>query len=169
MLSTLVAGQQTQIAQLTTLEAFIRQEFTKTVDDVRDAAPMTSPVPGNTTLDDRDPKTLKDFLALTLQEVRSIDEGGSRKRDASNDPLLFRLFGETTALQDGDGNHAVFGVDFFLDVPINRLPDSFQGTVRRLMKVNGSVRRISWEEYRDSLPSAEDRKAISKIAQTLGW
>jgi len=104
------------------------------VDDSIDAGLMGAfPAAG---ADSRGPVTTKDFVKLILQEVRSLDDGATgidHHRDGSSGitPFAFTLATEMSGAQDLDGNGEVFGVDFIMDLTLDKYPPGLAGLVTK--------------------------------------
>ena len=126
----------------------------------------------NTVADSRTPSTVKDHIMLILQELRSLDDGGTgadHNRDGSDgvSPVAFLLATEMSSGQDLDGNGLVFGEGFIMDLTLTQYPEGMQGIVRKFYDtampdyVAWTGTKHTWDSYLATIPTGMIKTAAT--------
>jgi len=154
------------------------KEFVLTVNPDSDASCLLTR--NSFTADDRTPSTIKDFVALIKQEVRSIDDGGLgedrlHRNISHTSPWCNLLVQEMHSKEDLDFNNLIFGVHFIIDLPYEEYPTVLASSVQKYMDktLYGYTpwlgETLTMTQYASTLTDNNIRRAVTDSISLNGW
>lgn len=105
---------------------------------------------------------------IDLLETLVKTQARDLPQDSPN-PWPVDLIMEYQSGEDQDGNGLAFGHDFCFDENASAAPPIFQGVLLDLERGGAHFEnKMSWEDYRDSLPDGHQKDKVSRFVERVG-